>query len=359
MRAQLTKNAVIVPAGAKGGFYLKRPPADREELKAEVERQYVRYIRGAARASPTTSSTARSCTRAACACSTATTPTSSSPPTRARRRSRTPPTAVAERARLLARRRVRLRRLGGLRPQGARDHRPRRLGVGQAPLPRARRRPRPTSSPSSASATCPATCSATGCCCRDTIRLVAAYDHRHVFIDPDPDAAAVVRGAQAAVRAARLVLGRLRPRADLRGRRRLPAHGQVDPALRRRRARRSGIDDERAAADRRHPRDPARARRPALERRHRHGRQGLDRDRRRRAGPRLATRSASTRASCAPASWGRAATSASRAARASSTPRGGGRDQRRLHRQLGRRRLLRPRGQPEDPARPGRARAAS
>ena len=25
MRAQMTKNAVIVPAGAKGGFYLKRP----------------------------------------------------------------------------------------------------------------------------------------------------------------------------------------------------------------------------------------------------------------------------------------------------------------------------------------------
>jgi glutamate dehydrogenase len=46
MRAQLTKNAVIVPSGAKGGFYLKQPPADRGELKAEVERQYVRYIGG-------------------------------------------------------------------------------------------------------------------------------------------------------------------------------------------------------------------------------------------------------------------------------------------------------------------------
>ena len=46
MRAQLTKNAVIVPAGAKGGFYLKRPPADRDELTAEVERQYVRYVGG-------------------------------------------------------------------------------------------------------------------------------------------------------------------------------------------------------------------------------------------------------------------------------------------------------------------------
>jgi glutamate dehydrogenase len=45
MRAQLTKNAIIVPAGAKGGFYLKNAPAGRDELKAEVERQYVNYIR--------------------------------------------------------------------------------------------------------------------------------------------------------------------------------------------------------------------------------------------------------------------------------------------------------------------------
>jgi glutamate dehydrogenase len=46
MRAQMTKNAVIVPAGAKGGFYLKAAPADPAERKAEVERQYVRYITG-------------------------------------------------------------------------------------------------------------------------------------------------------------------------------------------------------------------------------------------------------------------------------------------------------------------------
>jgi hypothetical protein len=41
--------------------------------------------------------------------------------------------------RLLARRRVRLGRLTGLRPQGDGDHRARRVGVGQAPFPRARR----------------------------------------------------------------------------------------------------------------------------------------------------------------------------------------------------------------------------
>ena len=63
------------------------------------------------------------------------------------------------------------------------------------------------------------------------IRLVAAFDHRHVFLDPDPDAADVVRRAAPPVRPAPLVLGRLRRGPDLGGRRRLPAHRQVDPDL--------------------------------------------------------------------------------------------------------------------------------
>jgi len=46
MRAQMTKNAVIVPDGAKGGFHLTRRPDDPAELRAEVERQYVTYISG-------------------------------------------------------------------------------------------------------------------------------------------------------------------------------------------------------------------------------------------------------------------------------------------------------------------------
>ncbi|HEY6760114.1 MAG TPA: NAD-glutamate dehydrogenase domain-containing protein [Baekduia sp.] len=44
MRAQMTKNAIIVPAGAKGGFFLKRRPDDPAQLRDEVKRQYVRYI---------------------------------------------------------------------------------------------------------------------------------------------------------------------------------------------------------------------------------------------------------------------------------------------------------------------------
>jgi glutamate dehydrogenase len=41
MRAQLTKNAIIVPAGAKGGFIVKRAPID----KQAIQESYVTYIR--------------------------------------------------------------------------------------------------------------------------------------------------------------------------------------------------------------------------------------------------------------------------------------------------------------------------
>ena len=50
--------------------------------------------------------------------------------------------ADLRRPRLLARRRLRVRRLGRLRPQEDGHHRARRLGIGQAPLPRDRRRHR-------------------------------------------------------------------------------------------------------------------------------------------------------------------------------------------------------------------------
>ena len=42
------------------------------------------------------------------------------------------------------------------------------------------------------------------------IRLLAAFDHRHIFLDPTPDEASLLRGTPAAVRAAPVVLGRLR-----------------------------------------------------------------------------------------------------------------------------------------------------
>jgi len=46
MKAQKVKNAIIVPDGSKGGFILKRQPATLEELKAEVVTQYVTFMEG-------------------------------------------------------------------------------------------------------------------------------------------------------------------------------------------------------------------------------------------------------------------------------------------------------------------------
>jgi glutamate dehydrogenase len=46
MKAQNVKNTLIVPVGAKGGFVVKRPPTGREELQAEVIACYQTLIRG-------------------------------------------------------------------------------------------------------------------------------------------------------------------------------------------------------------------------------------------------------------------------------------------------------------------------
>jgi glutamate dehydrogenase len=46
VRTQSVKNAVIVPAGSKGGFITRRQPADPQALAAEVEAQYRTFIRG-------------------------------------------------------------------------------------------------------------------------------------------------------------------------------------------------------------------------------------------------------------------------------------------------------------------------
>ncbi len=46
MKAQMTKNAIIVPTGSKGGFVLRRPPSDRAKLAEAVTSAYSIFIRG-------------------------------------------------------------------------------------------------------------------------------------------------------------------------------------------------------------------------------------------------------------------------------------------------------------------------
>ena len=109
----------------------------------------------------------------------------------------------------------------------------------------------------------------------------------------------VVRRAQAAVQHARHAVERLqRASADQQGRRRLRARGEGDHAVARgaEAARPDGEDGHRP---RHRARDPRARGRPDVVRRHRHVRQGLDRDRTARSATRSTTTSASTRPSCA------------------------------------------------------------
>ncbi|MFZ5653901.1 MAG: NAD-glutamate dehydrogenase [Pseudomonadota bacterium] len=46
LKAQMIKNAVIVPAGAKGGFVVRNPPPDWAALRAEAQACYRTFVRG-------------------------------------------------------------------------------------------------------------------------------------------------------------------------------------------------------------------------------------------------------------------------------------------------------------------------
>ena len=142
MRAQMTKNAVIVPDGRQGRVLpASSRPSDPAALRDEVERQYVALRRGAARPhrqprrrrgrAPDRRARARR----------ATTPTSSSPPTRAPRRSPTPPTRSPSERGFWLGDAFASGGSTGYDHKALGHHRPRRVGVGQAPLPRARARP--------------------------------------------------------------------------------------------------------------------------------------------------------------------------------------------------------------------------
>ena len=282
---------------------------------------------------------------------TATTPTWSSPPTRGRRPSPTWPTPSRLERGFWLGDAFASRRLGRLRPQGDGHHRPRRVGVGDPALPRAGpRRRRPRTSPSSGSATCPATCSATGCCCPSTSGWWPPST-TGTSSSTRPRRRRVLRRAAAAVRAAPLLVGRLRPLADLRGRRRVAAHGQVGAGHARRCARRSAWPTTSSTLT---PveliaRDPAGAGRPAVQRRHRHLRQGVGGEQRRGRGQGQ-RRPAGGRRPAAGARGGRGRQPRAHPARARRVRARRRQGEHRRDRQLRRCGHLRPRGQHQDRA---------
>ena len=254
MRAQMTKNAVIVPDGAKGGFYLRRRPDDPAALKAEVERGYVTFISGlldltdnlvegevvhpegvrvlddddtylvvaADKGTATFSDTAN---------------------------------RVAGRYGFW---------LGdAFASGGSKGYDHKALGITARGAWESLKRhfreldmdPAVDEFTAVGIGDMSGDVFGNGMLLSDKIRLVAAYDHRHVFIDPDPDAAKGFAERKRLFELAGSSLGRLRPRRDLRGRRRVAAQRQAHRAAR---AGARGARHRRRACSRR-PRSSARS----------------------------------------------------------------------------------------------------
>ena len=232
VKAQQVKNAVIVPVGAKGGFVPKQlaKGGTRETVQAEGTAAYKLFI-----------STLLDITDNLG-------PQGVIPPANVLRHDDDDPylvvaadkgtatfsdiaNAIAQEHRLLARRRIRLRRFGRVRPQEDGHHRPRRLGIGQAPLPRDRHRHRRDAVHR----------------CRHRRHVGRRVRQRHVagkddqarrrfrssrhLHRPRPRSRQKLRRAPASVRSAALELAGLRSDAHLQGRRRVPARAEGDRAL--------------------------------------------------------------------------------------------------------------------------------
>ena len=186
-KAQEVKNSVIVPSGAKGGFVCKHLPDQSDREAYQARRCWPSTVPCRDWASPITWPAVVPPPGVVGA-------TATPLPGGGRGQGHCHLLRHGQRdlpgLRLLARRRVRLRRVRRLRPQEDGDHRARRLGVGEVPLRHARRGPADHGVHRG----------------RDRrhvrgrvrqrhaavrhILLVAAFDHRHIFLDPAPDAAA-------------------------------------------------------------------------------------------------------------------------------------------------------------------------
>ena len=130
---------------------------------------------------------ARSCTRPTWSATTTTMPTSSSPPTRARRTSPTPPTRCRRNTASGSATRSR-RAAATATTTSARGSRRAAPGSASATTSATSASTcRRSRSPASASATWPATSSATALLRSQATRLVAAFNHQHLFLDPTPD----------------------------------------------------------------------------------------------------------------------------------------------------------------------------
>ena len=280
MKAQVVKNAVIVPTGAKGGFYPKQLPPPSEPRRLAGRRAPKATASSSARLLSVTDNLVND---------KVVHPDERRDPRRRRslfrRRRRQGHRDLLRhrqcdraRAQLLARRRLRQRR----HPTATTTRR-------WASPPRA-----PGSRSSAISSKWASTCRASrsrvagvgdmsgdvfgnGMLLSKAIKLVAAFDHRHIFLDPDPDPAKSWKERKRMFELPRSSWDDYDAKLISQGRRRLPAHPEVDPAQRRRSRAMLGIDAkeiEPAGLISAILKAPGR---PALVRRHRHLHQGRER----------------------------------------------------------------------------------
>ena len=189
VKAQQVKNAVIVPVGAKGGFVPKQAPigGPREAMQAEGIATYKIFISTLLDITDNLGLHVMSAHRRG-------TPRSGDNPYLVVAADKGTATfsdtanAISDAHGFWPRRRLRLRRLGRLRPQEDGNHGARRLGGGETQLPRDRcRHHRGPVLGCGDRRHVRATSLATGCCASGRSRLVAAFDHRDIFLDPNPD----------------------------------------------------------------------------------------------------------------------------------------------------------------------------
>ncbi len=319
MKAQMVKNALIVPVGSKGGFVVKRPPVDggREALLAEGIACYETFLCGLARSHRQHRAAPTWCRRRRSSATTRMTRTWSSPPTRERPASPTSPTGSrrstgsgsATRSPPEARRAMTTSRWGS--PPAAPGNRSSATSASSAPTPS-----RPTSR-SSGIGDMSGDVFGNGMLLSAHIKLLAAFNHMHVFLDPDPDPAASFAERKRLFELPRSSWSDYDPTLISPGggvfprtAKSIPISPQVREAL--------GIEADRARSGRADPRAAARARRPAVERRDRHLCQSLDRDARRRRRQDQRRGPGGRRPSSGAASSAREATSASPSAGGSS-----------------------------------------
>ncbi len=215
MKAQMVKNAVIVPVGSKGGFVVKRPPApgpngvvDRETMQAEVIRCYQTLMKGLLDLTDNLVGGKVVPPPRWCGM-TATIPTWWSRPTRARRPSPTSPTAVS--------RAYSFWLDDAFASGGSAGYDHKKMGItARGAWENVKRHFREIGTDIQTQAfTCVGVGDMSGdvfgngMLCSPETRMLAAFNHMHIFIDPNPGSEGELRRAQAHVRPAPLHLGGL------------------------------------------------------------------------------------------------------------------------------------------------------